>query len=91
MVSVLVFLIYWFNFIECNCDKDGSQSQTCDGNWKCTCKYGYTGQTCSVCADGFYKKWNVNQSICSGIIALYLFGFIAVHIKFVIEMSDKRF
>ena len=68
---VLVFLIHWFNFIACNCDKAGSQSQTCDGNWKCTCKNGYTGQTCSVCADGFYKKWNGNQSICSGIIALY--------------------
>ena len=72
MVSALVFLIHWFNFIACNCDKAGSQSQTCDGNWKCTCKNGYAGQTCSVCADGFYKKWNGgNQSICSGIIALY--------------------
>ena len=70
MVSSLVFLILCFNFIACKCDKAGSQSQTCDGN-KCTCKYGYRGQTCGACADGFYKRWNGSQDICSGVSALY--------------------
>ena len=50
----------------------GSQSQTCDGNGKCICEYGYKGQTCSACIDGFYQqKVNNFQPTCSGITALY--------------------
>ena len=65
-------LVYCFNFIVCNCDKAGSQSQTCDGDGKCVCKYGYEGQMCSACVHGFYqKRINKVQSLCSGITALY--------------------
>ena len=78
-----MFLIHLFDFIACNCDKAGSQSQTCDGNRKCTCKYGHTGQNCNVCAVGFYKKWNDSQYICSG-ISINLLGFIAMNAKIVV-------
>ena len=68
-------MVYCFNFIGCNCDKAGSQNQTCDANGKCICKNGYEGQDCSACVHGFYQK-NIDkgQSLCSGITALYQFG-----------------
>ena len=66
----MVFLIIFCNFIACNCDTGGSQDTACDNNGRCTCKDGYAGEKCDVCAHGFYKKSNALQYICSGIIAL---------------------
>lgn len=85
-------MVYCFNFIECNCDKVGSQNQTCDDNGKCICKNGYEGQTCSACVHGFYqKRIDKVQSLCSGITALYQFGFIAIKAKFIVLMKYKVF
>ena len=85
-------MVYCFNFIECNCDKVGSQNQTCDGNGKCICKDGYEGQNCSACVHGFYqKRIDKVQSLCSGITALYQFGFVAIKAKFILLMKCKVF
>ena len=84
------FLIHCFRFLVCNCDKVGSQSQTCDGNGKCICKYGYKGQTYSACIDGFYQQMVNNfQPTCWGITALYrfFFGVIAIIAKFIAHIS----
>ena len=85
-------MIYCFNFIICNCDKAGSQNQTCDGNGKCICKYGYEGQNCSACVHGLYqKRIDKVQSLCSGITALHQFDFIAVKAKFIALMKYNFF
>lgn len=85
-------MLYCFNFIECNCDRVGSQNQSCDGNGKCICKDGYEGQNCSACMHGFYqKRIDKVQSLCSGITALYQFGFVAIKAKFILLMKYNVF
>ena len=85
-------MVYCFNFVECNCDKVGSQNQTCDDNGKCICKDGYEGQNCNACVHGFYQKSiDKVQSLCSGITALYQFGFIAIKAKFIVLMKYNVF
>ena len=64
-----MFLIHFYNFIACNCDRVGSQEAACDGYGNCICKNGYAAQKCDICAIGLYKKWNGSQDICSGISA----------------------
>lgn len=85
-------MVYCFNFIECNCDKVGSQNQTCDDNGKCICKDGYEGQNCNACVHGFYlKRIDKVQSLCSGITSLYQFGFISIKAKFIVLMKYNVF
>ena len=45
-----MFLIQFWNFIACNCERFGSQDAACDGYGRCICKNGYAGQSCDVCA-----------------------------------------
>ena len=77
-----MFLINFCNFIACQCDTAGSQDTACDIYGRCTCKDGYAGGKCNVCAAGFYKKWNDFQYICSGISALVVSIFLALLWKF---------
>ena len=76
-----MFLINLCNFIACSCDTAGSQDSACDNNGRCTCKAGYAGGNCDVCAHGFYKKWNGFRYICSGISAFVGSIFLALLCK----------
>ena len=64
-----------------SCDTAGSQDSACDNNGRCTCKAGYAGGNCDVCARGFYKKWNGFRYICSGISAFVGSIFLALLCK----------
>ena len=77
-----MFWINFCNFIACNCDAGGSQHTACDDNGKCSCKAGYAGEKCDVCARGFYKKLDGFPYICSGITALVASIFLALLWKF---------
>ena len=77
-----MLLINFFNFIACNCDTAGSSDAACDNNGRCSCRTGYVGGKCDVCARGLYKKWNGFRYICSGISALVVSIFLALMWKF---------
>ena len=53
---------------DCNCDENGASSTLCSSSGQCTCKTGYTGQTCSSCSSGYYKS----GSYCYGEICLFI-------------------
>ena len=42
------------SFIECNCDADGSLDGKCDDAGKCSCKPGFDGVKCNMCAKKFF-------------------------------------
>ena len=77
-----MFLINFCNFIACQCDSAGSRHAACDIYGRCTCKAGYIGKKCDVCAAGLYRKWDGFRYICSGISALVVSIFLALLWKF---------
>ena len=66
--SIEVLLIDCIFFLDCNCDENGASSTLCSSSGQCTCKTGYTGQTCSSCSSGYYKS----GSYCYGEICLFI-------------------
>lgn len=62
-----MYFILCCKFIACICHNAGSKTATCDGNDTCICKYGYEGEKCNKCINGFYMTHDGFQSICSGI------------------------
>ena len=44
---------YFLVTIACECNADGSESQNCDENGKCSCKAHVVGDKCDACATGF--------------------------------------
>ena len=42
------------SLIECNCDKDGSKDVNCTDAGKCSCKPGFDGDKCNICAKDFF-------------------------------------
>ena len=44
---------YFLVTIACECNADGSESQNCDENGKCSCKSHVVGDKCDACATGF--------------------------------------
>ena len=60
LILTLVFQInlstqfqYFYVTIGCLCNADGSESQNCDENGKCSCKPNVVGDKCTDCATGF--------------------------------------
>ena len=49
-----LFTIYFMSFIECNCDRNGSENENCDDTGKCFCKTGFVGNKCNTCAKKFF-------------------------------------
>ncbi|XP_061913004.1 laminin subunit gamma-3 [Entelurus aequoreus] len=41
--------------LPCDCDRDGSASLQCDGEGRCACAGGVTGDQCDTCQDGFHS------------------------------------
>ena len=42
------------SFIDCNCDEDGSLDINCTDAGKCSCKPGFDGDKCNICAKDFF-------------------------------------
>ena len=67
----------FFNVLACGCDTVGSQNTACN-NGKCTCRDGYSGDKCTTCKFGYFKKWNGLRYICSGIIVFFVLFFYCI-------------
>ena len=39
---------------DCSCNANGSKNIACGSDGKCTCKENFSGDKCSICADGLY-------------------------------------
>ena len=46
------------HYSACYCNTIGSPNITCDIGGKCTCREGYAGDTCDICAPGYLDSGN---------------------------------
>lgn len=57
-----------FQFLDCNCDLQGTESDICDkGTGKCLCKEGYGGPRCDQCLPSYFSYPECVKCNCSSV------------------------
>ena len=57
------WLMLWYFYLECKCNKDGSMVITkCESDGQCSCKDNIDGLKCSKCKDGYFGFPNCKRN-----------------------------